>query len=199
MATENNIGSWICKSFFWQSHQFTDSSLFRGAWWLPESHGLFFLKDCQISNRCPLKASGTTLHTSWALRATLVMLTLCLLGDSRPQGRPSSPASLDSTGEVRRSFPHSVAFDHHTRLPETASLMPLRLSQPPFLWSPILASLKSEREVAQSCLTLWDPMDCSLPGSSVHGIFQARILSGLPLFSPEDLPDSGIELGSPTS
>ena len=31
-------------------------------------------------------------------------------------------------------------------------------------------------EVAQSCLTLWDPMDCSPPGSSVHGIFQARIL-----------------------
>ena len=35
---------------------------------------------------------------------------------------------------------------------------------------------KSEREVAQSCLTLSDPMDCSLPGSSVHGIFQARVL-----------------------
>ena len=31
-------------------------------------------------------------------------------------------------------------------------------------------------EVAQSCPTLWDPMDCSLPGSSVHGIFQARVL-----------------------
>ena len=30
--------------------------------------------------------------------------------------------------------------------------------------------------VAQSCPTLWDPMDCSPPGSSVHGIFQARIL-----------------------
>ena len=30
--------------------------------------------------------------------------------------------------------------------------------------------------VAQSCLTLWDPTDCSLPGSSVHGILQARIL-----------------------
>ena len=30
--------------------------------------------------------------------------------------------------------------------------------------------------VAQSCLTLCDPMDCSPPGSSVHGIFQARIL-----------------------
>ena len=36
--------------------------------------------------------------------------------------------------------------------------------------------VKSESEVAQSCLTLCDPMDCSLPGSSVHGIFQARVL-----------------------
>ena len=36
--------------------------------------------------------------------------------------------------------------------------------------------MKSESEVAQSCLTLGDPMDCSLPGSSIHGIFQARVL-----------------------
>ena len=36
--------------------------------------------------------------------------------------------------------------------------------------------VKSESEVAQSCLTLCDPMDCSLPGSSVHGIFQATVL-----------------------
>ena len=36
--------------------------------------------------------------------------------------------------------------------------------------------VKSESEVAQSCPTLRDSMDCSLPGSSVHGIFQARIL-----------------------
>ena len=35
---------------------------------------------------------------------------------------------------------------------------------------------KSEREFAQSCPTLSDPMDCSLPGSSIHGIFQARVL-----------------------
>ena len=35
---------------------------------------------------------------------------------------------------------------------------------------------KSESEVAQSCPTLRDPMDCSPPGSSVHGIFQARVL-----------------------
>ena len=36
--------------------------------------------------------------------------------------------------------------------------------------------VKGESEVAQSCLTLSDPMDCSPPGSSVHGIFQARVL-----------------------
>ena len=40
-------------------------------------------------------------------------------------------------------------------------------------------------------------MDCSLPDSSVHGISEARILSGLPFPSPEDLPDLGIELASP--
>ena len=36
--------------------------------------------------------------------------------------------------------------------------------------------VKSESEVTQSCPTLSDPMDCSLPGSSVHGIFQAGVL-----------------------
>ena len=36
--------------------------------------------------------------------------------------------------------------------------------------------VESESEVAQSCLTLSEPMDCSLPGSSAHGILQARVL-----------------------
>ena len=36
--------------------------------------------------------------------------------------------------------------------------------------------VKNESEVAQSCLTVRDPMDCSLPGSSIHGILQARVL-----------------------
>ena len=36
--------------------------------------------------------------------------------------------------------------------------------------------VKSESEVTQSCPTLSDPMDCSLPGSSIHGIFQAVVL-----------------------
>ena len=39
-----------------------------------------------------------------------------------------------------------------------------------------ILSGKKESEVAQLCPTLCDPMNCSLPGSSVHGIFQARIL-----------------------
>ena len=49
--------------------------------------------------------------------------------------------------------------------------------------------VKSEREVTQSCPTVRDPMDCSLPGSSIHGIFQARILEwGAIAFSTNDLP-----------
>ena len=51
----------------------------------------------------------------------------------------------------------------------------------------------------QSSLTLCDPMDCSPSGSSVHGIFQAGILEWLPLPTPRDLPDPGIEPESPAS
>ena len=42
--------------------------------------------------------------------------------------------------------------------------------------SALEAMKESESEVAQSCPTLCDPMDCSLRGSSVHGIFEARVL-----------------------
>ena len=45
--------------------------------------------------------------------------------------------------------------------------------------------VKSENEVAQSCPTLRDPMDCSLPGSSVHGIFQARVLEWVAIATPK--------------
>ena len=58
--------------------------------------------------------------------------------------------------------------------------------------------MKSQSEVSQSCLTLSDPMDCSPPGSLVHGIFQARVLewgaiafSGKAVWRPandEDIP-----------
>ena len=45
--------------------------------------------------------------------------------------------------------------------------------------------VKSESEVAQSCPTLSDPMDCSLLGSSIHGIFQARVLEWGAIVSPK--------------
>jgi len=45
--------------------------------------------------------------------------------------------------------------------------------------------VKSESEIAQSCPTLGDPMDCSPPGSSVHGIFRQEYWSGVPLPSLE--------------
>ena len=49
--------------------------------------------------------------------------------------------------------------------------------------------VKSESEVAQSCPTLSDPMDCSLTGSSIHGIFQARVLEWVAIaFSRSSLP-----------
>ena len=53
-----------------------------------------------------------------------------------------------------------------------------------------LMKVKSESEVAQSCPTLSDPMDCSLLGSSIHGIFQARVLEwGATAFSRDLLKD----------
>ena len=74
----------------------------------------------------------------------------------------------------------------HVRLCATPQTQPIRLPCP---WdSPSkntgvgchfllqCMKVKSESEVAQSCPSLSDPMDCSPPGSSVHGIFQARVL-----------------------
>ena len=50
--------------------------------------------------------------------------------------------------------------------------------------------------VVQSCLTFCDPVDCSPPGSSAHGILQARILQWVAMFCSRDLPNLGTE---PTS
>ena len=60
----------------------------------------------------------------------------------------------------------------------------------------VLASGWGECTHAQSSPTLGSPIDCSPPGSSVHGIFQARILEGVPFPTAGDLPHPGIE---PTS
>ena len=52
--------------------------------------------------------------------------------------------------------------------------------------------------VAQSGLIVYDPMDWSPPGSSLHGTLQAEILDGLPFPPPGDLPGPGTEPRSPT-
>ena len=54
-------------------------------------------------------------------------------------------------------------------------------------------------KLLQLCPTLCDSMDYRPPGSSVHGIFQARILESLPFPSPGDLPGPGIKVISPVS
>ena len=51
--------------------------------------------------------------------------------------------------------------------------------------------------VTKSCPTLCDPMDYSLPGSSVHGMLQARILEWVVIFFSRGLPNPGIEPESP--
>ena len=51
--------------------------------------------------------------------------------------------------------------------------------------------------VTQSCLTFCDPMDCSPPDSSVHGILQARVLEWVAIPFQRNLPDQEIKLGSP--
>ena len=56
---------------------------------------------------------------------------------------------------------------------------------------------KSENEIAQSCQTLCDPIDCSLPGCFIHGISRQECWSGLPFPSTGDLSYPGIESRSP--
>ena len=58
--------------------------------------------------------------------------------------------------------------------------------------------VKTESELTQSCLTLSDPVDCSLPGSSVHGIFQARVLEwgAIALVGPTIRVHSGLLSGT---
>ena len=51
--------------------------------------------------------------------------------------------------------------------------------------------------VTQLCLTLCNPMDCSVQGSSTYGILQARLLEWVAFPSPGDLPHPGIQRGSP--
>ena len=102
----------------------------------------------------------------------------------------SPAAAAESLSRVRlRATPQSAA---HQAPPSLGFSRQEHWSALPFP-SPMHES-ESEREVAQSCPILCDPMDCSLPGSSIHGIFQQEYWAGVLFPSPGDLPDSGIKL-----
>ena len=60
-------------------------------------------------------------------------------------------------------------------------------------------SLTCCAKLLQSCQTLYDPMDCSLPGSSVHGDSPGKILQWVAMPPPRDLPHPGMESKSPMS
>ena len=89
---------------------------------------------------------------------------------------------------------HSVLQNNSTTL-KILCVPQIHPSLPPCSWQPMnfLLSPCSTVLVAQLCLTLCDPMDCSSPGSSVHGILQARILEWVAISFSGDLPDPGIE------
>ena len=66
-------------------------------------------------------------------------------------------------------------------------------------WEKTCSKGGSVCSVFQLCLTLCHPIDCSLPGSSVHGSLRQEYCSGLPFPSPRDCPDPGIEPVPPAS
>ena len=61
-----------------------------------------------------------------------------------------------------------------------------------------IRNAESSLLAAQLCQTLCDPKDCSLPGLSIHGIFQARTLEWVAISFPGNLPNPGIKPRSPT-
>ena len=108
-------------------------------------------------------------------------------------------------------FIHSTKrWSQHTRHCSSAGIISNKKHAPP-LFSLTSSSNGRDREllsavttwhdvlcfITQSCPTLCYSMDCSPPGSSVHGIYQARIRVGLPFPSPGDLLNPGIEPRSP--
>ena len=87
----------------------------------------------------------------------------------------------------------AISFSRGSSQPRDLAQVSCTVSRPFSIW----ATSESESEVVQSCLTLCNPMDCSLPGFSIHGFSRQEYWSGLPFPSPGDLPDPGIGPRSP--
>ena len=130
---------------------------------------------------CPMPPTTFTVTgasaTSITPSASTTIIPKCLLMATsiQPPGPPVAPASPDS--EVIRS---------------KIGLCLLESLSTSFIWKH-----KVKVKVSQSCLTLCNPMDCSPPGSSIHGILKARILEWIAVLFSQDLPNPGIEPRSP--
>ena len=81
----------------------------------------------------------------------------------------------------------------HVQCRDPGSILGQGTKIPHVLGFPGGAATAAAAKSLQSCLTLCDPVDCSQPGSSVHGLLQARILQWVLLWPPGDLADPGIE------
>ena len=124
--------------------------------------------------------------------------TLCVSNSLRPHSPPGSSVHgiFQNTRVVAISYPRG-SFRPRDRncIPRTGRLSPDFIDSA--TWEAHMRHLRCQGVVTQSCPTLCDPMDYSLPGSSVHGIFQARVLEwGSHFLLQGDLPDPGIKPGS---
>ena len=108
-------------------------------------------------------------YTAAAAKSLQSCPTLCDPIDGSPPG-----SLIPGTLQARTLEWVAISFSITTTL-EIAK--ELSINHPRVIWHlKQTRKVKSQSEVVQSCLTLSDPMDCSLPGSSTHGIFQARVL-----------------------
>ena len=130
--------------------------------------------------RLGLRLSGSSVQLSGALLYLLVILGLLWFYPDDPTPLCPSLFSLITCDAL-------VPTDCGVVLPESLA------GTLNYSWSMWIHCVSAR---LLSCLTLCDPTDCSPPGSSVHGILQARICTGLPCPSPGDLPDPGIEPAS---
>ena len=148
---------------------------------MQEPHMWELMRGREKENRNCLKvqwAEYSGIQVTWSSVVQLC-LTLCDPMDSKT---PSLP--------VHHKFPKLAQTHVHQVIDAIQLSHPLLSSSPALNLSQ--HQKESESEVTQSCLTLCNPMDCSPPGSSIHGIFQARILEWIAIlfsrasFQPRD-------------
>ena len=101
-------------------------------------------------------------------------------------------------GLLQSMWSQRVRHDWATELNRTGSFSLLFLLPPWLFPLKLVKGVKVKVKSFSHVPTLCDPVDCSLPGSSVHGISRQEYWSGLPFPSPGDLPDPGIKPWSPT-